>query len=125
MNMELSEGLKLGDAIRMARGKAKLTLRRLAQDAGISAAHLSDIEHNNRRPSDEVLQKLAAKLSHVGGTYEALSQLVTRMDPEMRSWFDGTPEAHQMLRIMRESKRSPRELLEDFRRSADKKDRSR
>ena len=45
-----------------AREKAKRTLRSIAEEAGISAPFLSDIEHGRRRPSEETEIRLRKAL---------------------------------------------------------------
>ena len=52
----------LGDYLREQRVSARLTLRQLAEQAGVSNPYLSQIEHGLRRPSAEVLQQLAKAL---------------------------------------------------------------
>jgi transcriptional regulator with XRE-family HTH domain len=108
------ERTTLGGEIRRFRLKAGSTLRKFALRAGISAAHLSDIEHNRRRPSAEALARIAAELKHVGVTYPALDRLMPRLEPEMQEWVAETPEVRQMLRAVRASKRNPREVLKDI-----------
>jgi transcriptional regulator with XRE-family HTH domain len=114
--MRNSDTTTLGDTIRRWRLKAGITLRKFAREVGISAAHLSDIEHNRRRPSTEVLKRVAAKLGPVGVTYPALDRLMPRLEPEMQEWVGETPEVRQMLRAVRESGRNPGEVLRDIER---------
>jgi transcriptional regulator with XRE-family HTH domain len=52
----------LGDYLREQRVSARLTLRQLAEQAGVSNPYLSQIERGLRRPSAEVLQQLAKAL---------------------------------------------------------------
>ena len=52
----------LGDYLREQRRAAQLTLRQLAEQAGVSNPYLSQIERGLRRPSAEVLQQLAKAL---------------------------------------------------------------
>ncbi len=52
----------IGDYIRQQREQAKISLRQLAEQAGVSNPYLSQIEHGLRRPSAEVLQQLAKAL---------------------------------------------------------------
>ncbi len=52
----------LGEFIAAQRRSAQLTLRQLAEQAGISNPYLSQIERGLRRPSAEVLQQLAKAL---------------------------------------------------------------
>ena len=52
----------LGEFIAAQRRSAQLTLRQLADQAGISNPYLSQIERGLRRPSAEVLQQLSKAL---------------------------------------------------------------
>src|ERR671917_2367004 len=52
----------LGDYLREQRVAAQLSLRQLADQAGVSNPYLSQIERGLRRPSAEVLQQLASAL---------------------------------------------------------------
>ena len=52
----------LGDYLREQRVSARLTLRQLSEQAGVSNPYLSQIERGLRRPSAEVLQQLAKAL---------------------------------------------------------------
>ena len=52
----------LGDYLREQRVSAKLSLRQLAEQTGVSNPYLSQIERGLRRPSAEVLQQLAKAL---------------------------------------------------------------
>ena len=101
----------LGRELRRLRKEAGLTLRGLAATVEVSAAHLSDIEHNRRRPSSELLRKLSTALRDAGTTFEALDRLATGMDPDIREWAASTPGARALLRTLRQSGRDPLELL--------------
>ncbi|MGH3509911.1 MAG: helix-turn-helix domain-containing protein [Nocardioidaceae bacterium] len=52
----------LGEYLHEQRVSAQLTLRQLAEQAGVSNPYLSQIERGLRRPSAEVLQQLAKAL---------------------------------------------------------------
>ena len=52
----------LGDYLRQQREGAQLSLRQLAEQAGVSNPYLSQIERGLRRPSAQVLQQLAKAL---------------------------------------------------------------
>jgi transcriptional regulator with XRE-family HTH domain len=52
----------LGDYLREQRVSARLTLRQLAEQAGVSNPYLSQIERGLRKPSAEVLQQIAKAL---------------------------------------------------------------
>jgi transcriptional regulator with XRE-family HTH domain len=52
----------LGEYIREQRMKAQVSLRQLAEQAGVSNPYLSQIERGLRKPSAEVLQAIATAL---------------------------------------------------------------
>jgi transcriptional regulator with XRE-family HTH domain len=52
----------IGDYIREQREQAKISLRQLAQAAGVSNPYLSQIERGLRKPSAEILQQIAKGL---------------------------------------------------------------
>jgi transcriptional regulator with XRE-family HTH domain len=100
----------LGEEIRRFRLLAGFTLRGLAADLDVSAAHLSDIEHNRRRPSEKLLRKIADKLRKVGATYEALEELISGIDSKTREWAATTPGARALLRRLLEADRDPKAI---------------
>ena len=53
----------LGDYIREQRDQAQMSLRQLAAAAGVSNPYLSQVERGLRRPSAEILSRLAGALS--------------------------------------------------------------
>jgi transcriptional regulator with XRE-family HTH domain len=63
LRQEIEERLaELGDFIRQQREVANVSVRRLAELAGVSNPYLSQIERGLRRPSAEILQQLAKAL---------------------------------------------------------------
>nr|MCL7021131.1 helix-turn-helix domain-containing protein [Vibrio vulnificus] len=52
----------LGEFLREQRRQAKLSLRQLADMAGVSNPYLSQIERGLRKPSAEILQQIAKGL---------------------------------------------------------------
>lgn len=116
----------LGEEIGRLRAKAGYTLRKFATDyLSVSAAHLSDIEHNRRRPSKELIEKIAKHLKHVGATYEALDRLNSRLEPEIQRWVYDEPAARQLLRKVKESGQDPRDVLRKLEQVLKEKDRGR
>ena len=72
----------LGDYLKEQRLAARLSLRQLAEQVGVSNPYLSQIERGLRRPSAEVLQQLARALRI------SAEQLYVRagiVDPDTRS----------------------------------------
>jgi len=90
------------------------TLRQFALRSGISASHLSDIEHNRRRPSKESLKRIARELQPVGATYAGLERLDARFESDLQEWASQTPEVRLMLRAVKESGRPVAEVLKDL-----------
>ncbi len=52
----------IGDYIKQQREQAKISMRQLAQAAGVSNPYLSQIERGLRKPSAEILQQIAKGL---------------------------------------------------------------
>jgi transcriptional regulator with XRE-family HTH domain len=55
-------GRDIGEYIRQQRNNAKISLRQLAKQAGVSNPYLSQIERGLRKPSAEILQQIAKGL---------------------------------------------------------------
>ena len=60
--MNESKHTDLGEFIRQQRERANLSLRRLADSAGISNPYLSQIERGIRKPSAEILSRISRAL---------------------------------------------------------------
>jgi transcriptional regulator with XRE-family HTH domain len=106
----------LGSEIQRLRLGAGFTLRAFARQLDISAAHQSDIEHGRRMPSEDLLRTMASALAHTGTTYDDLKKLDSRLEKDLETWIQKTPEARQMLREAKDSKRPVRDILRDLRR---------
>lgn len=100
----------LGEEIRRLRLQAGYTLRGLAADLDVSAAHMSDIEHNRRRPSEKLLHKITEKLRKTGVTYASLEKLLSGIDAETREWAASTPGTRALLRRLLEADMDPQEI---------------
>ncbi len=110
----------LGQEILRLRKLAGMTLRGFAQVIQVSAPYVSDIEHDRRRPSDEVLKRIAKELRSVGATFEELDKLNSRLEPDLQQWMSTTPAVRQMLREVKNSGRDPREVLKELEAQAKK-----
>src|SRR6188472_4391651 len=75
----------LGDYLREQRRNAQLSLRQLADAAGVSNPYLSQIERGLRRPSAEVLQSLAKALRVSAETLYVQAGILSQDDVEVRS----------------------------------------
>lgn len=80
--MNESKHTDLGEFIRQQRERANLSLRRLADSAGISNPYLSQIERGIRRPSAEILKRLSRALEISANTLYARAGLI---DEEIQS----------------------------------------
>ncbi len=70
---------ELGDYLREQRQSAKLSLRQLADAAGVSNPYLSQVERGLRKPSAEVLNQLAKGLRI---SAEALYERAGLLEPD-------------------------------------------
>ena len=75
----------LGDYLREQRLAAKLSLRQLAEQTGVSNPYLSQIERGLRRPSAEVLQQLAKALRVSAETLYVRAGILSLDDSDVRS----------------------------------------
>ena len=108
------ERATLGTAIRRLRMLGETTLRGFAQGVGVSAPHLSDIEHDRRRPSKDLLKRIARELQPVGVTLESLERLDARFESDLQEWASQTPEVRLMLRAIKESGVPVADVLKDL-----------
>ena len=74
--MNESKHTDLGEFIRQQRERANLSLRRLAERAGISNPYLSQIERGIRRPSAEILSRLSRALEISANTLYSRAGLI-------------------------------------------------
>ncbi len=79
--MNESKHSDLGDFIRQQRERANLSLRRLAEKAGISNPYLSQIERELRRPSAEVLKNLSRALEISANSLYSRAGLIDEEPP--------------------------------------------
>lgn len=103
----------LGEAIRLLREEKGVSLRAFAKAVDISAPHQSDIEHDRRMPSAELLKKMADAL---GVALEDLKSLDPRLPSEVRAWVEKNPSVSALLREVKESGRPVEELVLAWRR---------
>ena len=75
----------LGDYLREQRTEAKLSLRQLAQATGISNPYLSQIERGLRRPSADVLHRIAKSLHISAETLYIQAGILSPDDHEIRT----------------------------------------
>jgi transcriptional regulator with XRE-family HTH domain len=75
----------LGEYLKEQRVSARLTLRQLAEQAGVSNPYLSQIERGLRHPSAEVLQQLARALRISAETLYVRAGILDPKDADVRS----------------------------------------
>ncbi len=75
----------LGEYLREQRLSAKLSLRQLAEQTGVSNPYLSQIERGLRRPSAEVLQQIAKALRISAETLYVRAGILDPEEGEVRS----------------------------------------
>ena len=104
--------ISLGQRIHELRDKADLSLRKLANQIGISGPFLSDIELGRRFPSAEILAKLAAALNT---PVDELKQYDTR-EPiaDLKRLMDSDPKLGFAFRMAVEKVKSGELTAEDL-----------
>jgi len=79
----------LGAFIREQRERSAISLRKLAERAGISNPYLSQIERGLRKPSAEILKRIARGLSvSAESLYERAGLLEGREAPDLENAID-------------------------------------
>jgi transcriptional regulator with XRE-family HTH domain len=105
----------LGQTIRQLRLAADYKLREFATLVGLSAAYLSDIEHDRRNPTEDVLRNIAAVLAkRVEVTYETLRSLSARLETDLQRMVQQNPEVGQLLREVKQTGRPAREVIREL-----------
>ncbi|WP_436738090.1 helix-turn-helix domain-containing protein [Streptomyces sp. BBFR102] len=74
----------LGEYLREQRRNARLSLRQLADAAGVSNPYLSQIERGLRKPSAEILQQIAKALRISAETLYVQAGILDERDPGER-----------------------------------------
>ncbi|MEU6757382.1 helix-turn-helix transcriptional regulator [Streptomyces sp. NPDC005409] len=72
----------LGEYLREQRRQAQLSLRQLAEAAGVSNPYLSQIERGLRKPSADILQQLAKALRISAETLYVQAGILDERDPD-------------------------------------------
>lgn len=85
----------LGDEIREARMKAGKRLRPFAEELELAPSYLSDIENDRRVPSEEVMKRIAGKLSL---NFDHLMALAGRFGEEAERYIKKNPAAGVLFR---------------------------
>lgn len=98
----------LGEFIREQRRGARLSLRKLSEQAGISNPYLSQIERGLRKPSAEILQQIAKALRISAETLYVRAGILEERDDEVD--LEG-----EILRDLTIGERHKRTLVEIYR----------
>ncbi|MEX2181896.1 MAG: helix-turn-helix transcriptional regulator [Gemmatimonadaceae bacterium] len=105
----------LGQAIRRLRLQAGSGLRAFANKIEVSAAYLSDVEHDRRVPTTETLQAIVGELvKDVPVTYEELRDLSTRLETDLQRMVQQHPEVGQLLREVKQTGRPARDVIREL-----------
>ena len=75
----------LGDYIREQRDQAQMSVRQLAAAAGVSNPYLSQIERGLRRPSAEILSRLAGALRISAESLYVQAGILSEAEAERRT----------------------------------------
>jgi transcriptional regulator with XRE-family HTH domain len=97
----------LGKRIRRERQSKQLTVRGFARQIGVAPPFVTDIEADRRRPSPEVLARIAQVL---GVPLAELEALDPRLTAEVKEWIADEPRVGRLLRQLREAP-DPNSLL--------------
>ncbi|MBI2092354.1 MAG: helix-turn-helix transcriptional regulator [Deltaproteobacteria bacterium] len=85
----------LGGTIKEARMAKGISLRKFADEIGVSPPHVSDIENDNRKPSDELLGKIAKNLDL---SFDELEKMKGKIGDKVKDWVKREPEAAVLMR---------------------------
>jgi Predicted transcriptional regulators len=80
--MELPKVGSIGEYIRQQRQQAKISLRQLAAQAGVSNPYLSQIERGLRKPSAEILNQIAKGLRISAEALYVQAGLIEQREPD-------------------------------------------
>ena len=109
----LAGTITLGQKIRELREARQLSLRALAEKAGVSAPFLSDLEHGRRGTEriDDIARALGVKASD-------LRKLDGKLTPELKQWLTQNPSVVTLLQEVRASGRPVEEVRIALKRAA-------
>ncbi|HEY9525110.1 MAG TPA: helix-turn-helix transcriptional regulator [Thermopolyspora sp.] len=80
--MDISRVGSIGDYIRQQRQQARISLRQLAAQAGVSNPYLSQIERGLRKPSAEILNQIAKGLRISAEALYVQAGLIEQRQPD-------------------------------------------
>ncbi len=97
-----------GNTIRELRTAQDLGLRETAGKIGISPAYLSRIERGKEKPPKPDLIKALAK--ELAADPDVLFRLSSSTDPEVSNFLNDQPEVMELLRFIKDSGFTPKQL---------------
>ncbi len=80
--MDIPKVGSIGDYIRQQRQQAKISLRQLAAQAGVSNPYLSQVERGLRKPSAEILNQIAKGLRISAEALYVQAGLIEHREPD-------------------------------------------
>ncbi len=95
---------RMGSLIRDKRNVDALTMTELADNAGISLSHLSDIEAGRRKPSEPILKRLCKELRL---DLEVVASTGGILGAHAESYLKLNNEAVRLIRILARKRYSP------------------
>ena len=110
-NIRDMKARELGPELRRMRLASGLTLRGFATRLGVSAAHLSDIEHDRRRPPRSSSERSLMSCAESEPSSRRSNCLLPAWIPGTRDWVASTPGVRALLRQIQESGRLPEEIM--------------
>ena len=102
----------IGDYIRRQRQLANISLRKLAEQSGISAAVLNEIEGGLRNPSGTIIQSIARVLRLSAETLQLQAGV---LDPQDADQIDTIREIHRDPHLTERQRETLIEIYEAFR----------
>jgi transcriptional regulator with XRE-family HTH domain len=99
--MAATKSKTLGERIREARVAHGFKLRPFAKKLEISPTHLSDVEHDRRVPSEELLGEIARELDL---DFDTLMNLAGRLGEKAEQYAQAEPAAAALFRKLSDKK---------------------
>ena len=93
----------ISELIRSGRLARRWSLKQLGEQIAVTPAYVADLEAGRRRPSPELLARIARALDI---SPEELAAADTRLAADLRDWIEERPLLTSMLRLMRASANS-------------------
>ena len=108
---QVRQASSIGDYIRRQRQLANISLRKMAEQSGISAAVLNEIEHGIRNPSGTIIQSIARVLRL---SAETLFLQAGVLDPQDAEEIDAVREIRRDPNLTERQRETLVEIYEAF-----------